>query len=123
MAVLIDCFVSASKAAEKAEADSLLASARANQLVRAKSHSPRYCKPAPPIDLAQGANTPVCCQLFFLFFFSSAQKPSGPCHVSHHVMVIECSFGKIIGFRLTKRIACITENKRFVPGLSLSSFQ
>ena len=62
VAVLIDCFVSASKAAEKAEADSLLASARANQLVRAKSHSPRYCKPAPPIDLAQGANTPVGCQ-------------------------------------------------------------
>ena len=55
--------------------------------------------------------------------FSAAQKPSGPCHVSHHVMVIECSFGKIIVFRLTKRIVCITENKRVVPGLSLSSFQ
>ena len=43
--------------------------------------------------------------------FSAAQKPSGPCHVCHHVMVIECSFGKIIVFRLTKRIACLTENK------------
>ena len=52
--MLVDCFVGASKAAEKAEADALLADARAHQQVRGRAVRLRGCRAAAATAAAEG---------------------------------------------------------------------